>query len=40
MIKVIQVPAGMNNEVTNNTGMLKKRRWSVQEAEQKQAKLG
>jgi hypothetical protein len=38
MIKVLELPAGMNSEVTNNTGMPKKR-WSVQEAEQKQAKL-
>jgi hypothetical protein len=40
MIKVLQLPAGMNSEVTNNNGMPKKKRWSVQEAEQKQAKLG
>jgi len=33
MIKVLQLPAGVNSEVTNNTGMPKKR-WSVQEAEQ------
>jgi len=36
MIKVLQLLAGINSEVTNNTGMPKKRRWSVQEAEQKQ----
>jgi hypothetical protein len=36
MIKVLQLPAGINSEVTNNTGMPKKRRLSVQEAEQEQ----
>jgi hypothetical protein len=36
MIKVLQLPAGINSDVTNNTGMPKKRRWSVQEAEQEQ----
>jgi len=36
MIKVLQLPAGINSEVTNNTGIPKKRRWSVQEAEQEQ----
>lgn len=36
MIKVLQLPAGINSDVTNNTGMPKKRRWSVQEAEQQQ----